>query len=142
MWQKRLMVVCLLLGMSAGCGPKVERPKVYKATGVVKLGGKPVADALVMFTPESGRPATAKTNSGGEFSLTTFNTNDGALAGTHTVTVKSTVAAEVVSNSPEELKKIADAAASVPLNYGDPKTSGLSNTVTAEGPNHFEIDLK
>lgn len=138
--QAAISLVALLL--VSGCGGKVDRPPVFKAGGVIRLGGKPVPDALVQFIPAAGRPATGKTNSNGEFTLTTFNTNDGAVEGSHTVTVTVAMAETIVSNTPDELKAIEKANAAVPLIYKDPKTSGLVNTVEKTGKNHFEIDLK
>lgn len=137
----RWAVLSLAAVLVTGCGGSPNRPPVYKATGVVKLAGKPVPDATVQFKPEKGRPATGKTNAQGEFSLTTFNTNDGALEGRHQVTVTASVAEQVVSNTPEDLKKIDEAAKAVPAKYGDPKTSGLVNTVEKDGKNFFTIEL-
>lgn len=133
-----VLLICLMA--VSGCGGGVDRPPVYKAGGVIKFKGNPVADAAVTFYPEKGRPATGQTNSQGEFQLTTFNTNDGAIAGTHKVAIVSKLAVAVESNSGPELEKLAQAQASVPGKYSNPETSPQVNTVV-EGENRFEIEL-
>lgn len=141
-WLSWKVLASFGLSLIVGCGGAPDRPPVYKAGGVVKLGGTPVADATVQFMPAKGRAATGKTDSKGEFSLTTYNTNDGAVEGSHVVTVTAPLPANIVSNTPDELKAIEKAAVSVPPRYNDPKTSGLTNTVEKQGKNYFEIELK
>mgnify|MGYP006274188613 CR=1 FL=1 len=137
----RWAIACLVGMLITGCGGAPDRPPVYKVNGVLKLAGKPVPDATVQFKPEKGRPAKGKTNASGEFSLTTYNTNDGAIEGRHQVTVVAAISEQIVSNTPDDLKKIEAAAAVVPAKYADAKTSGLVNTVEKDGKNFFEIDL-
>jgi hypothetical protein len=69
-----------------GCGPR--RPPVARVEGTVTLGGQPVAEAAVTFTPvEGGRPASGATDGSGRFRLGTFGQGDGAVLGEHVVTV-------------------------------------------------------
>ncbi len=139
------VLVLTIFGASivSGCGGGApDRPAVHKAGGIIKLNGTPVADATVQFVPAKGRPATGKTDAKGEFSLTTYNTNDGAIEGSHTVTVSAPLPANIVSNTPGELQAIEKANAAVPAKYNDAKSSGLTNTVEKGGKNFFEIDLK
>ena len=76
----------LIFVLVAGCGP--DRPRTHKVSGTVTLDGNPIAGASVMFIPESGgRPATGVTDEEGEFTLSTFESGDGALPGKHAVTV-------------------------------------------------------
>jgi hypothetical protein len=74
----------------AGCGS--SGPRTVKINGTVTLDGKPLEGALVTFIPEAkdGHLATGRTDTGGHFQLTTFNTDDGALAGQYKVTVAKT----------------------------------------------------
>lgn len=58
------------------------------------------------------------------------------------MSVISNMAAEIVSNTPEDLKTLEAAAKSVPAKYNDANTSGLQNTVSASEKNHFEITLE
>jgi hypothetical protein len=58
--------------------------------GKIVFEGKPVPAGSVMFAPvseefEAGRPATGTPNASGEFQLSTYKLNDGALVGPHRV---------------------------------------------------------
>jgi len=76
--------IILLSVAVAGCGAKTA-----KVEGVVTLDGTPVQGAMVTFIPDNGeRQASGLTDADGVFQLTTFNTGDGALPGTHKVTVQ------------------------------------------------------
>ena len=83
--------ICGLLG----CGSdKPDREPTVKVTGTVKYKGAAVADANVSFIPETElgkaaekKGAFARTDSQGNFSLQTFEPDDGAIPGKYTVTV-------------------------------------------------------
>ena len=67
-----------------GCG--YRRPAQVKTTGTVTLDGEPVANAALMFIPDSGRPASGNTNTNGDFQVSSFGGNDGLPAGNYRVT--------------------------------------------------------
>lgn len=90
----RHLSICLVLLFVTGCGGGDDRPSVYPVKGKLTVGGSPLADALVTFIPESGPSAIGKTDSGGVFTLTTFEAGDGAVAGNHTVVVSKTEGGE------------------------------------------------
>jgi hypothetical protein len=76
----------------AGCGGGAERPKVFPVSGKVTQKGKALTSGDVTFTPVGaadgrGHIATGQIGSDGTYRLTTFNTGDGAVPGTHKVTV-------------------------------------------------------
>jgi len=80
-----LICASLVLCFS-GCSPSTDpeiakRPKVYPATGLVTLAGEPVEKAVVIFVSGDGVTARGVTDSSGEFTLTTFDQDDGAVAG-------------------------------------------------------------
>lgn len=87
-----LSVAVLLI---VGCG-KDEFP-LASVTGKVTCNGKPVPDVVVVFSPTGdttsqefpGKPASGKTDENGEYELSTFKptSGDGAIIGTHTVTI-------------------------------------------------------
>src|SRR5438046_1554247 len=87
----RMLVIALALTLLAGC----QRPVIAPVKGRVACDGKPVVDAYLIFDPvakddadrEPGKPATGKTNAAGEYVLSTYKPYDGALVGSHTVTV-------------------------------------------------------
>ena len=84
-------LACGLVGCNGG-DPYATTP----VSGVVTCQGKPVANATVNFTPQPqegraegrrGRVALGITDQEGRFTLTTFENNDGAIVGKHTVSV-------------------------------------------------------
>ncbi len=92
------MAGLMLLLSNAGCGGGGggEQYDVVPVSGVVTCEGKPVANAGVNFTPiaeegraegRPGRPALAITDEQGRFRLSTYGDYDGAIVGSHRVTV-------------------------------------------------------
>lgn len=153
-----LSLAVIMAAFSNGCGnPEAEgRVDVYPATGTIKYQGSPVADALVSFSPdEEGQPvATGRTNAQGEFTLTTYESGDGAAPGSYTVIVTKTAAA-AVSEEPEHAAD-ADAYAEVDVAthgaQGGADSGGsllpqpsqpLTATVTTDpDKNHFDLVIE
>jgi hypothetical protein len=151
--QKRVIALLSILVLIAGCGS--NGPEMAKVRGIVTLDGKPVEDAAVGFAPQNGdRPATGTTDASGQFTLTTFTPGDGAVVGTHTVTVSkirssgqqvdaSTVPAG--SNAMPLSGPTAPGAIKiqwvVPPKYADPKTSGFTVDVK-RGMEPVTLELK
>jgi hypothetical protein len=76
------------LVVTAGCGGGA---KPVKVAGRVTLDDQPLAGATVTFTPTdagTGHIAAGRTGEDGEFRLTTFSIDDGAVPGDYKVTVK------------------------------------------------------
>jgi hypothetical protein len=65
---------------------------VPRLTGVVSLDGKPLESGSVLFMPTRGRAAIGIIQPDGTYSLTTYHDNDGAIVGSHTVTVSPYIA--------------------------------------------------
>src|SRR5262245_2332062 len=86
-WQVLCLQAFAVVITAAGCGG--GKSKTTPVKGTVTLDGKPVALASVVFIPrQEGRMvAQAVTNQDGNFELTTYHPNDGALAGEYLVTV-------------------------------------------------------
>ena len=83
---KYALLSTLVMATLLGCGD--SGPKTYKVSGTVKLGGKPVEGALVVFTPSGeGKSAVGSTNDKGEFKLSTFGPGDGAVAGSYKIAI-------------------------------------------------------
>ena len=78
----RLLLSCLIL---SGCGD--GRPETYPVHGRVTWNGAPVTAGRITFHPTEGRPALSSIESDGSYQLTTFEPGDGALAGSHQVTI-------------------------------------------------------
>jgi hypothetical protein len=86
----RFVIVFSLVLIATGCHSKNGPVDVE---GVVLLDNEPVAEATVLFIPEggTGQPAHGMTDENGKFRLSTFQENDGALAGAYKVTVTKSV---------------------------------------------------
>ena len=135
-----LAMICLVV---PGC--KHSGARLFKAGGTVTHHKQPLAGVTVVFTPESGRPATATTDSVGRFTMGTLRPNDGAVQGPHKVSIiPSSGLPRPGGNDP---RRRGDPRASVkgevlPRKYFSPETSGLSANVQADGANDFHFDLK
>ncbi|MBW3542412.1 MAG: hypothetical protein KY476_19275 [Planctomycetes bacterium] len=134
---RRLMVALGLLLM-CGCGGRdPDRPATAPVTGTVTYNGKPLTEGTVTFVPQAkGNPATGQIGPNGRFTLTTYETNDGAVVGFHVVTVQ--VFAEGALPGMEA--ETSDAP-SIPAKYEDPATSDLLVEVKGE-PNNIPLELK
>jgi len=141
----------LLLAVG-GCSGKqdADRPATYAVTGTVTQNGKPIEGAMVKFELTNGsRSAVGKTDANGVYTLTTFDPNAGALAGSYRVSIlkyetppppPATSPAEYVP--PEMQPKPIPPKNLLPAKYADGKTSGLTATVTESGENKFDFNLQ
>ena len=147
------VVVC------AGCGGGVEVPKTVPVTGSVLYKGEPVEGASVSFWAEKApRAATGVTNAKGEFSLSMFEINDGAIAGENKITVvkappstatSSTADPKAVMNDPAALANMTKSEAVpatknkplLPPKYATLTATPLKETVSESGPNKFVLQL-
>jgi hypothetical protein len=77
----------IVAGLLSGCGGQAAGPKIAPVSGKVELDGQPLADALVEFNPESGRPAFGRTDADGRYSLVYSQSADGAAVGTYKVKI-------------------------------------------------------
>lgn len=82
----RLAIILIAI---SGCGVAKDQPELGKVTGVVTLDGKPLADAIVEFRPEQGRPSSGLTDDEGHYSLVYLGDTQGALIGTHSVRIST-----------------------------------------------------
>jgi hypothetical protein len=155
---RRLVKSFLVLGaLAAGCGSETKPPPVdvYPVTGSVNYKGQPVVGAdITFFNTEADRSSFGRTDDRGEYRLTTFSMNDGAVAGKHIVTITKVEAAPVTAPLPdvesidyappgigEETVVAPPPKASIPAKYGDQQTSGLVAVVNSDAPNKFDFDL-
>ena len=166
---REILLICIVSTISLGCGGSGDVP-VARTSGVVTYQGKPVVDADIIFVPDGvSRTANGRTNDNGEFSMTTFNTGDGAIIALNTILVvkeatQATSAAADMSkigtdeeggkkamaeyqkkmlSTPMNAKaKKESGPALIPRKYSDLKTTGLKFFVVAGEKNHFKIELK
>ena len=122
-----LAFVALAAGLTGcGDGAGAAGPR-YAVTGRVLLAdGKPLTTGRVTFVGKDGLipPASGAIGPDGRFSLTTRDSDDGAVAGDYKVRIEPTAAAEV--------KPKARRTPCIPLKYIDEDSSGLVVTVRAE----------
>ena len=83
-----LLGFALVFGLGCGSG------KFAPVSGTVTMNGKPLAGALVMFSPiakegsiDAGYGSGGKTNEKGEYTLTSVTGRTGAVVGKHRVSV-------------------------------------------------------
>ena len=142
MMRPTALVAVVVTAALAGCGKgQGARVTVYPAEGQVLWQGKPLAGAMVVFSPqppskEKGRAgAMAHTDANGRFHLTTFAAGDGAAEGEYAVVVTYSPAvktAEGWTPGPNVL----------PPKYANAKTTDLRATI-AKGANALPaLDLK
>ena len=130
---RHVLCAAVLSAFLAGCGSQKNLPARYPVSGQVLQSGKPIADAIITLHPSSPSPDVtqcpiAYSDAEGRFSMTTFETGDGAPAGDYSVTVElrapRTVGEEVVRDGRNML----------PIRYSRPESSKLTVQVT-EGDN-------
>jgi hypothetical protein len=107
-----LLILVIVLFFSGGCGD--SRPKRVPVSGKILIDGEPLAYGSVTFVPDGGRQSTGTLDKSGNFTLTCFESGDGALIGTHHVQV---LANEVINTTTTKWH--------APKKYADRRTSGL-----------------
>ncbi|WP_153558308.1 carboxypeptidase-like regulatory domain-containing protein [Roseimaritima sediminicola] len=150
----------LALLAQVGCGGP-GNPPTYPVIGTLTQDGKPVADATVSFVSlDTNQSSVGRTDASGNFQLTTFESNDGAVPGEYKVRVfkfeptEELVATEVVSSvGDDEMEEMpsdyTDPGASrepaapknlLPEIYNSVERTPLKATVT-EGDNKIDLSL-
>ena len=139
----------LILGIAAfaGCSNasagkwQKNRPAVYKATGVVEYEGEPVGGATVLYY-NGDQTAHATTDARGNYTMTTFDEKDGAVAGTHKVSIRKAAAEKGKDRSAEREPPKSPPKELIPVKYGKPETSNLTAEVTPGGKNFETFELE
>jgi hypothetical protein len=137
-----------------GCGDDTGLPQRYSVTGTVTYKGKNVPKGRVDFVPEGtggeARPATGDIVDG-SYSLTTAETDDGAIPGTYKVTVTAmeldVSAGKVTAGGGQQFAQSKSAAKAlksaeylVPKKYSSPETTDLTAEVEAKS-NKIDLNL-
>ncbi len=150
MWRQSygLFVCGVLLMTGVGCSSSnVPMQRTYKTTGRVLLDGQPVGGLDVRFIPKDKtefkleETPLGRTDEQGNFTLTTYNTGDGAPAGEYLVAVSYPDQVPVPEEADEtaaaiafsKAKKEKGAKPRFPQIYQVPQKSGLSATVPKGG---------
>jgi hypothetical protein len=129
------MPASLLCGLSTivGCS---GAPQVAPVEGVVKLDGKPVAGALVIFEPEGESPiqSTGVTDELGQFRLRSNDGREGAVVGSHRVVVRGASSFAVATDKEaDEVAPVSDSAGdAIPADYLRVDRTPLRQEITAD----------
>lgn len=130
----RAALICLSLGTTlSGCGGP-DGPEIIEVTGTVTMGGSPVADAQVQFTPNEGRPSFGTTDAEGKYRLEYTSGRYGAVPGRHRVSInKAVVQGEFAPGEEPEAED------PIPAKYNDNST--LTADVSADATVHdFQLE--
>lgn len=132
-------------------------PKLYRATGVVTLNGKPLPNAGVIFNPKdvasTTKLATGRTDAQGRFTLQTSE-RPGAMPSDYQVAIYATEEPPQNTTRPDDFRmrpterppgepppELKPPKLLIPERYTKPKESGLAFTVSATTRNEFDIKL-
>lgn len=80
-----LLILLAISWSCLGCGSAGDRPELGLVKGTVTMDGKPLAGVIINFKPEEGRPATATTDSQGNYDLIYRYGVKGAKIGPNTI---------------------------------------------------------
>jgi hypothetical protein len=158
-FSKAAFVALALFVLATGC-EQSNRPATHPVRGTIVYRGKPVAGASVAFlAPGAPRLAVGTTDDAGRFSLTTYEPDDGAVLGTHVVTVQklamqpgpsyevpgdgkfdNAAIERAMQEAAMRVEAAEKAGSELPARYANHNTSDLRLEVV-EGENDFKIEL-
>src|SRR5262249_47717449 len=107
-----LLAGVLIVFTCVGCSP--GGPEIATVSGNVTMDGKPLANATIVFSPENGRPAGARTDEKGNYVLNFTEGRQGAVPGLSSVQISTARDGEQDENG----KKVTpDVKETVPMEY-------------------------
>lgn len=135
----------LIVLFFGGCNS--DYPQTYSVNGTVTLEGEPLPNVIVTFIPEGGgQSATGTGDEQGNFRLSTFAPNDGALEGPYKVAIipkdPPPMPGDAVSSPGGAEAGGGKYTPPFPSRYGLPDSSGFTASVEKGGENTFTFDLK
>lgn len=117
-----LLLIAVVAVFCSSCGKADNRKPTFVVSGKVLDGTKPLANVAVVFHPvgEDGPKPRGKTDAEGMFSLTTYDTADGAPAGEYRVTLELWLAGRPDEGPSNRL----------PAKLAKPESSAIQTTVS------------
>lgn len=140
-----MLMAALLTGCSSGPS---DRPAVVPTRVRILYEGQPVDDAQVTFiNPDAQRTGFGTTDTEGWTKLMTFTPGDGVVPGPQVVSVRKVLVtdkkkSDVDFGTTSQIPPPPDEKWLLPQRFADPKTSGLTATVTAGQANEIVLELK
>jgi hypothetical protein len=128
-------LLVVVVAAAAGCGS--SGPEIAYVTGRVTMDGKPLPNATVVFIPENGRPAGARTDENGEYVLNFTEGRQGAIPGKNAIRITTLREAEQDENGKTVLPASPE---TIPPEYNTNST--LTFTVEPGKRNVANFDLK
>jgi hypothetical protein len=144
LFRRRLVALAALLSLTAaGCGRSPPPYQLAEVTGVVNLDGKPAADLVVTFLPDSvagtnGPRSSGKTDAQGQYRLVCDDRKPGAVVGLHHVLITDARASLLMREARKD-----DAVfppSRIPKRYSTVANSPLRQEVKAE-PQTIDLDV-
>lgn len=144
----RHAAVLLAFVVLGGCGD--GRLSIAPVKGVVTCGGKPVTSGSISFTPvvqgsdaaTGARPASGAVQPDGTFVLSTYEANDGAVIGKHTVWYTPPAADGEGEGEESEEEGAVKMPPPLPPKPGDPcRFGGKTEAEVVSGDNDLKIEL-
>ena len=134
------VMILALLAMAAvpGC---TRNPRVVPVSGVVMYNDKPLPFGTVLFQPDKGQMAVGEIQGDGTFQLSSYGPNDGAVPGSHRVSVNCYEGQRPGTKQPEG-GEVSMGKLLIPLKYTRLGTSGLSANVADAPTENIEIKLE
>lgn len=131
------LLACILLA-SGGCS---GRPKniAKKVSGVVTVGGQPIPEAIVTFTPKDGSPSIGRTDAHGKYNLIWSQQGkrviEGAQIGDHTVNIRTFQFGDTTAKPPKP-----EIPEKIPYKYR--QESGFPKATVKAGENTINFELE
>ena len=127
--------ILVAVWMNGGCGYGSIQQATYPVSGEVKLDGKPLVGATIVFHAIDKTKfkweelPQGVTDANGKFSLFTYSSNDGAPVSSYNVGIALLQAAE--EDGGDQVKRVKNAV-KLPQKYADAASSGLTAKVEAK----------
>lgn len=134
--------IFLILITLPSCGK--NGPEIVPVSGTVKYQDKPIADLILNFEPEDGRPSWAQTNESGNFQAKYDASQDGVKVGKHKVWIiwqpKNILDQQIEQGLMKGKSSKTPKIKQILSKYGDVKTTPLIIEITKPDSN-LEIKL-
>jgi hypothetical protein len=144
------LLACALGIVSSSCSRKGSTPSGPIISGKVTLKGAPVTGGSMTFLPQKGSPTLITIMPDGTYKASGVPTGE-ILVGIETESIRGKAPKDgkltdpgVISKPPSGVPGTAPMAVYVPIDkkYADPKTSGLTVTISEQPEQTKDFDLK